>query len=210
MAGLAHYLKVCALEKRGKHSIGDIVSAESDDALAASPQDVAFVKAYLRNAIVRHADEEAEADLKFALAFALGLKTNTMQTHLTRDYQVIETGSHYVKLMFRTHTPHGGGFNNIKFCARFRPHGDADLLLHNDSVRISYTCDTTAPPPSSADCGRHMIRSGRGCDGHTVYRHDLFYREAAVTDPLLSNLPDLIDANYAAKADMAVEACCIA
>lgn len=95
------YLTTCALEKRGPHLLSALDDKSSREA---SLEDVIFLKAYVQSAIV---SDDVDVDGKdrepFLQRIAEKATIDNVRVHLTRDYQVIETGSHYVNLSFCVH-----------------------------------------------------------------------------------------------------------
>lgn len=172
------YLEVCALEKRGPHTLSDTHDATERRAM---PADIELITRYAKNAIAdaRHRDSTQATQLLRSVADSAA--TSNTHVHLTRDYQVIETGNHYVKLVFCVATA-DGHVDRIKFAACFGV--DCDYATHNlRRLSVCYARDS-----------RHLL----GVDVGPRSR-------------LIMNLPTkhLMDVDYVPTVDCSVDACTI-
>jgi hypothetical protein len=172
------YMEVCALEKRGPHTLG--YTHDDDTKHRAAPGDIALLKSFADMALadVRHGggDDRAASILRSAAAAT----TANVCVHLTRDYQVIETGNHYVKLSFCVRTP--VHIDRITFTTRF-------------SVETDYAT--------------HHLRELSVCyarDGNDILRVGVDPQSRLIMNMPTKHL---LDADYVPIVDRTVEACCI-
>jgi hypothetical protein len=136
---LYKYLKLCAIEQRGIHTLSDI----DKNAKNGTIEDINFIRKYIELALETSNIDDNEK--KFLTEFDSSVDDNIM-VHLTRDCQIFETGSHYVSLNFRTHINNNVNncannyINNIKFYMRFKQ--DVGIIPIDDKkISISHSID---------------------------------------------------------------------
>lgn len=190
------YFQVCALEKRGRHTLSDI---DLQTERCASNEDVALVLSYIEHA-ASHLPTDVRASA-FLNEMRMAADTSLMKVHLTRDYQVIETGSHYVKLLFRT--AHGDYLNNLKFYSRFRMGSDGRLEKDN-KVHVSYSRDYL----SAFDGCCHTITMNPRL---TYYREEIFRATINASEAAFSQMPSKygVPCDYVPTPDTSVETCVV-
>ena len=108
------YLTVCALEKRGPHSLGGM---DETAKRPATPEDITFLQTYVKNAI-RQRNQDPIRTGPFLKSILHNATVRNVTVHLARDYQVIETGGHYVTMTFCMRTDENRMYR-IKFTAKF-------------------------------------------------------------------------------------------
>lgn len=190
------YLTLCALEKRGRHQLTDI----SKDKNKASKQDIDLLAKYLELAETNINHTEEQLDFLKELQPQISDSNQLIEIHLTRDYQVVETGNHYVTLVFKL--PTDKYINNIKFTAKFN---QRDTYPVGDKIiRISYFQDFTRHFP---DC-RHTIQLN---DNLTYHRKTIGTHLVSIDNSIITDLPAeyLIQKDYIPTPDLSLEACLI-
>ena len=129
---LYKYLILCALEKRGKHQLCDTVQ----DPQNANEQDINLIKKYIEISLstFKYNKEQKE------FIQEIHPTQENLEIHLSRDYQVIETGNHYVKLVFKIKKDNY--INNIKFCVKFKQNDG--YPIGDNIISVEYSRDYTS------------------------------------------------------------------
>lgn len=204
-APLYSYLKTCALEKRGQHRLSDIDLENERDGCS---DDTAFLMQFVDDMVQREStDSDTIAFLEEVRRSLLGVVC-TVKVHVTRDYQVIETGNHYAKLLFRIVQQSRGYVNNIKFYVKFRMNPTYDGLEDTDHVHVVYSRDhvKASQPNTAPRTSTHTIVVHEDL---TYSREHVASSQLHVGDPVLRNTAYLIPESYVPQPDMSVEACTI-
>ena len=204
-APLYTFLKTCALEKRGQHRLSDIDFENERDGCS---DDMAFLKQFVEDMMQRESTgPDTIPFLKDVHRSLLGIVCSA-KVHVTRDYQVIETGSHYAKLLFRIAQNSSGYVNNIKFCVKFRMSPTYDGLEDTDTVHVVYSRDRTngSQPNQLSHPGTHTVVVNEDL---TYSREHVASSQLHVRDTVLRNTTYLIPETYVPRPDMSVEACAI-
>lgn len=171
------YMKVCALEKRGPHTLSHTHEATKR---RAAPTDVALITRFATLAMADPRHKGHAQATRLLQNVAKTAMVSNVHVHLTRDYQVIETGNHYVRLSFCVHT--AGHTDRVTFTARFRVEYDY-ATHHLAALTVCYTRDD-----------RHLLSVDIGSQSRLVTSLPTKY---------------LMDADYTPTVDRTIESCCI-
>ena len=191
---LYRYMIICVLEKRGKHQISDI----ENEPRITDNNDINFLCNYINNSFnLLNYDDKT---IRFLKDIKSIIKNQSkIEFHLTRDYQVIETGNHYISIVFRI--KRNNFIDNIKFSAKFKQKMD-DYPLGDNKIYISYY--------------RDHLKKFKNCS-HTIFKENItYYREKIFNSNLdiensnkCFNADYLIPENYVCKPNLSLEACII-
>tara|TARA_Y100000991_G_scaffold136974_1_gene103288 strand:+ start:358 stop:972 length:615 start_codon:yes stop_codon:yes gene_type:complete len=193
LPSLYRYMILCILEKRGDHSISDV----QQNPRLSNINDIEYLLKYidLSFKIVDYNDEIIE----FLNEIKNTIRNTPFEVHLTRDYQVIETGNHYVSLSFKIKTK--DYINNISFKSRFKQKIQ-DYPEGNNKIMVSYS--------------RDYLENFQGCkyiysfNKKNYYRYTLFSYDFEIkNDNGMFSADYLIPDNYVCQADLSVESCIV-
>ena len=186
-----NYLIICVLEKRGKHQLTDIIK----DYEVGNQNYINFLRKYIDIFISEYKHNKKETDFLKEIYYSI----NNVEVHLTRDNQLIETGNHYVFLLFRLKTQKY--INNIKLFSKFKeknnyPEGD-------NIITIMYYRDYTY----KIDNFNYSITRG----GTTYYRKIIFRNDFNTKEKIINKLPGnfLFPSDYIPKPNLELESCSI-
>ncbi len=189
---LYKYLILCALEKRGKHQLCDTVKEPQN----ANEQDVHLLQKYIEISLSTF--DYNKEQKKFIQE--IQPTQENLEIHLSRDYQVIETGNHYVTLVFKIKKDNY--INNIIFSVKFKQ--SDGYPVGNDIIQIGYSRDYT----THFEKCTHTIRINSNL---TYYRKCFFNKSININEKIITDLPSeyLFPENYIPKPDLSIEACTI-
>jgi hypothetical protein len=189
---LYKYLILCALEKRGKHQLCDTVKEPQN----ANEQDVHLLQKYIDISLSTFEYNKEQQEFIQEIKPTQG----NLEIHLSRDYQVIETGNHYVNLAFKIKKDNY--INNIIFCVKFKQ--SEDNPVGDDIIRIGYSRDYV----SKFENCTYTIRMNSDL---VYYRKCLFNKSININEKIITDLPSeyLFPENYIPKPDLSIEACII-
>jgi len=138
------YLERCAIEQTGVHSLCDIPSSAKRDG---TNDDIHLLKTYYGYALTRNPSQE---EFDFLSEFMSNIEKNLI-VYQTRDCQILETGNHYVRLVFETNlntTGSGTSSTNtthyIKFYMKFQQN-----ISSMGTFQSTSSINTTPIPPTN-------------------------------------------------------------
>ena len=194
LPNLYKFLTLCIIEQRGIHSLVNF----DKNAKVGSIEDINFIHKYIH--LVKSFSKEKDFLEEFDT-----MVNNNLMVHITRDCQVIETGSHYVTLTFKTKKENS--ISSIGFRSKFKQDFDA-IPVGNNKITIIYLKDLIIPNIEDKECYNY---------GNTVidqnnikyYRKYLYNNEISVYKNMISELPCeyLIPQNYILKPKLKPDAC---
>jgi hypothetical protein len=131
-----HFLKACAEEKRGRHCVED---TDEETCRTGVPGDVDFLRTFAEEATSDSPHQTNPEIMRILTNVTENVTHLQLTVHLTRDYQVLQTGNHYVNLLYCIRT-NDGHSDSILFTAKFEVQGD--FITHNLSrLTVSYMHD---------------------------------------------------------------------
>ena len=179
MPNLYSYLIRCAIEQKGPHTFNGI----EPDAKDGTDNDINLILKYVELELKSDLDEKSK---KFLETISSNLENN-LKVHHTRDCQIIETGSHYVNLIFSSRKDNF--IYNIKFSSKFKQNF-GKLPIGTDKINISYYCDNIFNKKIHKKEDYLNYTHTVNIDENTIYyRDDIKSKEVDINDDVITFLP---------------------
>lgn len=178
---LYNFLYRCAVEQTGQHTL-NLINKHPQNSI---PHDETFLKPFLSEAL----KDEHYTSNPSALAFLQQFPSTDFEIHLTRDCQIIETGTHYVFLTLRS--KHSTPVKFISFAAKFKQSW-GELPVPSELLYIRLV-DECSPEYAAAHHTQqqHIRRFGTNKDGQRYERVEIDSRCLSIHEPILRNLPTI-------------------
>lgn len=170
---LYKFLTLCIIEKRGIHNLYGF----DKNAKIGSVEDINFIHKYI------HLAKQSSKEMDFLEEFDT-MSNNNLVVHITRDCQVIETGSHYITLTFKTQKKNY--ISSITFGSKFKQKFNA-MPIGNNSITIVYLKDFIISDNEAKDKYNY---SNTIIDNNIKYsRKCLYNNEISVYENIIKELP---------------------